>query len=248
MLDDTGVSPAGGNGGSGRRAACHQPISQSSKPPSGRSLLFAEREEIAILRAQGHGVGAMSSTESLSHARSIVKLERNAARRHGAPEYRATTARWHADPPSRWPKPAKLAVNLILRDYAQDRLAGMIARPDGVPLVGPKVVWKGRPACIDSTDAGRRHGALEQISRRLRLDFPEDETMCMSDEAIYQGLYAQGREALRRELSACLRTSVVADAAGAHVQARQDLRFSRDHDQPTSGRGSRSSRTGPLGR
>src|SRR3954471_16453103 len=46
----------------------------------------------------------------------------------------------------------------------------------------------------------------EQISRRLRLDFPEDETMRISHEAIYQALYVQGRGALRRELTACLRT------------------------------------------
>ena len=46
----------------------------------------------------------------------------------------------------------------------------------------------------------------EQISRRLRLDFPEDKTMRISHEAIYQALYVQGRGALHRELTACLRT------------------------------------------
>jgi IS30 family transposase len=40
----------------------------------------------------------------------------------------------------------------------------------------------------------------------LRLDFPDDETMRISHEAIYQSLYVQGRGALRRELTACLRT------------------------------------------
>src|SRR5690606_11450279 len=46
----------------------------------------------------------------------------------------------------------------------------------------------------------------EQIARRLRLDFPEDLTMRISHEAIYQALYIQGRGALKRELSACLRS------------------------------------------
>ena len=46
----------------------------------------------------------------------------------------------------------------------------------------------------------------QQISRRLLLDFPGDETMRISHEAIYQALYIQGRGALRRELTACLRT------------------------------------------
>src|SRR5207248_10492808 len=35
---------------------------------------------------------------------------------------------------------------------------------------------------------------------------PDDESMRVSHEAIYQSLYVQGRGALRRELTACLRT------------------------------------------
>jgi IS30 family transposase len=46
----------------------------------------------------------------------------------------------------------------------------------------------------------------EQISRRLVIDFPEDLEMRVSYETIYQSLYVQGRGALRRELTVCLRT------------------------------------------
>ncbi|EEP74672.1 LOW QUALITY PROTEIN: integrase, partial [Micromonospora sp. ATCC 39149] len=46
----------------------------------------------------------------------------------------------------------------------------------------------------------------EQISRRLRAEFPEDESMRISHEAIYQALYVQSRGALKRELVTCLRT------------------------------------------
>jgi IS30 family transposase len=46
----------------------------------------------------------------------------------------------------------------------------------------------------------------QQIAHRLQLDFPNDETMRISHEAIYQSLYVQDRGALRRELTACLRT------------------------------------------
>src|SRR4051794_41829007 len=55
--------------------------------------------------------------------------------------------------------------------------------------------------------ARTRHAwSPEQIARRLRLDFPDDGTMRISHEAIYQALYVRGRGALRRELTACLRT------------------------------------------
>jgi len=46
----------------------------------------------------------------------------------------------------------------------------------------------------------------EQIARDLPVEFPDDESMRISHEAIYQALYVQGRGALRRELTACLRT------------------------------------------
>ena len=45
-----------------------------------------------------------------------------------------------------------------------------------------------------------------QIAQRLLMDFPDDLTMRISAEAIYQSRYIQGRGALRRELTACLRT------------------------------------------
>jgi IS30 family transposase len=181
-------------------------FSQSSKPPSGRYLSFAEREEIAILRAQGQGVRAIARQLDRPPCTISRELRRNAARRHGALDYRATTAQWHADRSARRPKPAKLAINPILRDYVQDRLAGMIASPDGAPLVGPKVVWKGRRAVHRQNRRWAMAWSPEQISRRLRFDFSEDETMRISHEAIYQALYVQGRGALRRELTACLRT------------------------------------------
>ena len=46
----------------------------------------------------------------------------------------------------------------------------------------------------------------QQISKRLRVDFPDDESMRISHEAIYQALFVQSRGALKRELVACLRT------------------------------------------
>jgi hypothetical protein len=93
-------------------------------PVSGRYLSFTEREEIAVLLARGCGVREIA--RQLGRAPSTIsrELQRNAALRTGRPEYRASTAQTHADRRARRPKLAKLAVNLELRRYVQDRLAG----------------------------------------------------------------------------------------------------------------------------
>ena len=46
----------------------------------------------------------------------------------------------------------------------------------------------------------------EEITQRLKLEFPDDETMHVSHETIYKSIYVQGRGELRKELAACLRT------------------------------------------
>ena len=181
-------------------------LSSSSKAPSGRYLSFADREEIAIMRAQGHGVRTIARQLNRPPCTISRELRRNATKRNGAWDYRATTAQWHADRSARRPRPSKLAINQALQGYVRDRLAGMIARPDGTAVRGPNVVWKGRRAVHRQSRRWATAWSPEQIARRLRLDFPEDETMRISHEAIYQALYIQGRGALRRELTACLRT------------------------------------------
>ena len=45
-----------------------------------------------------------------------------------------------------------------------------------------------------------------EIAARLRIEFPNRPEMWVSHETIYQALYVQSRGALRRELTACLRT------------------------------------------
>jgi IS30 family transposase len=181
-------------------------LAPSAKPPSGRYLSFTEREEIALLRVQGHGVREIARRLGRAPSTLSRELRRNAATRGGGFEYRATNAQWHADRAARRPKPAKLAINTALHDYVQERLAGRIATPGGKEICGPRVVWKGRRAGPRQGRRWARAWSPEQIARRLRLDFPEDKTMRVSHEAIYQSLYVQGRGALKRELIACLRT------------------------------------------
>ena len=52
----------------------------------------------------------------------------------------------------------------------------------------------------------RLNHSPEQISRRLRADFPDNGQMRVSHETIYQSLYVQGRGALKRDLARHLRT------------------------------------------
>ena len=181
-------------------------LSPSSKPLSGRYLSFAEREEIALLRAQDHGVREIARRLGRDPSTISRELRRNAATRSGSFAYRATTAQWHADRAAHHPKPAKLATHVKLRRYVQDRLGGTIAAPTGEPVPGPEVSWTGRRHGRRQHRRWARAWSPEQIARRLPLDFPGDPTMRISHEAIYQTLYVEGRGALQRELTACLRT------------------------------------------
>jgi IS30 family transposase len=178
----------------------------SLDPLSGRYLSFAEREEIAIARARGAGVRAIARRIGRAPSTVSRELRRNAATRGGRLDYRAGAAQWHADRAARRPKPAKLTRNDALRQYVQRRLAGEVARPDGTVLPGPPVAWKGRRQGRRADRRWATSWSPQQIAGRLPVDFPQDESMRISPEAIYQALYVQGRGALSRELSACLRT------------------------------------------
>jgi IS30 family transposase len=175
-------------------------------PLSGRYLSFVEREEIALLRAQKCGVREIARRVGRSPSTISRELRRNAGTRGGSLSYRASTAQWHAGRRARRPKPAKLAVNADLRCYVQERLSGAVERPDGVAVRGPEVRWIGRRHGPRKDRRWAKAWSPEQISNRVRLDFPDDESMRVSHEAIYQSLFVQGRGALRRELTACLRT------------------------------------------
>ena len=189
-------------------------------PLSGRYLSFAEREEIAILRSQGAGVRQIARRVGRSPSTISRELRRNAATRSGGLEYRATTAQWHADQRAKRPKPARLAVSLELRSYVQDRLSGAVQRPDGTAVEGPQVSWKGRRHGRRADRRWARAWSPQQISHRLRLDFPDDASMRVSHEAIYQSLYVQGRGALTRELTACLRTGRALRVPRARTRGR----------------------------
>ena len=118
--------------------------------------------------------------------------------------------------PSQQSSPSTLG----LRRYVQDRLSGTVQRPGGIAVGGPEVRWIGRRHGRRADRRWARAWSPEQISNRLRLGFPDDVSMRVSHEAIYQSLYVQGRGALWRELTACLRTGRALRAPRARVRGR----------------------------
>jgi IS30 family transposase len=188
-----------------RHAGGMPPISLDE--PSGRYLSFAEREEIALLRAQGKGVREIGRSIGRDAGTISRELRRNAATRSGKQEYRATVAQWKAQQTAKRPKTAKLMSNPRLREYVQERLSGRVRRPDGTVVAGPEPpAWKGLNKPHRQDRRWVTAWSPEQIAHRLRIDFADDESMRISHEAIYQALFIEGRGALKRELVACLRT------------------------------------------
>ncbi len=60
----------------------------------------------------------------------------------------------------------------------------------------------------------------QEIARRLPLDYPDDPTMRVSHETIYQSLFVQGRGELRRELARCLRSGKTSRKTPLKVDGR----------------------------
>jgi len=119
------------------------------------------------------------------------------------------------------PKPAKLTTNQQLRQYVQDRLAGKVRDDNGREIFGhvqAPFIGRNKPHRGD-----RKWGngwSPEQIANRLKIDFPDDKSMRISYEAIYQALYFKGRGALKRELVSCLRMGRALRVPRARTRAK----------------------------
>jgi transposase, IS30 family len=156
-----------------------------------RSLGFAEREELALLRAEGRGVREIArllGRDPGTVSRELRRVPHNPNDPHRR-VYRASTAQADADAKARRATDAKLATNLSLRREVQARL--------------------------------KENHSPEQIAGRLREDFPDDPEMWVSHETIYQALYVQGRGALKRELSRHLRTGRTVRKPGRQSDERR---------------------------
>ena len=159
--------------------------------PSGRYLSIQEREEIAAGRAAGLGIGEIAWM--LGRAPSTVsrELARNCP----------AQSRGH-----HYPYRAVLA---------QHKAEARARRPKPSKLASC-------PRLRDEVQTRlKKKLSPEQISARLRRDFPDDPEMRVSHEAIYQALYVQGRGALRRELASCLRTGRALRKPRRRIDARR---------------------------
>ncbi|XUK63743.1 Integrase catalytic domain-containing protein [Plantibacter sp. RU18] len=155
-------------------------------PPSGRFLSISEREQIHAGISQGRSIRAIAASIGRSPSTVLRELRRNLDRqqyRSRSKLGRPVTVPWRYSP-----------------SLAQRRADQRLARPKP-----SKLALNDR--LRDAVQAGLlRKLSPEQIMRRLPLDFPDEAEMRVSHETIYQSLYVQGRGALRRELTDCLRT------------------------------------------
>ena len=178
----------------------HRWFGQSGGMPSltlvekcpGRNLTIQDREQIHAGLIVGLGYAAIG--RSIGRPTSTITRELDA--------HKLNPARSRAVPlgtrgGSRGPVPTRVNYSPA---KAQAQFEASLARPKVAKLAAcPRLHQQVSDRLAD------KHSP-EQIARRLISDFPDDETMRISHEAIYQGLYVQGRGGLTRELTRCLRT------------------------------------------
>ncbi|TDU84004.1 IS30 family transposase [Kribbella voronezhensis] len=175
---------------------------------TGRYLSFEEREEIALLKARGAGVREIA--RRLGRDPSTISRELRAATPRLEAGSSTIVRLLRSGKQTCWrcaPKRRSSSRTSGCGEYVQERLSGEVRRPDQTPVSGPATApWKGRNKPRRQDRRWATAWSPEQISNRLLIDFPEDVSMRISHEAIYQALYVQSRGALHRELVACLRT------------------------------------------
>lgn len=169
-------------------------ISNAPQPVSDRYLSLEEREEIAVLRAEKRSIREIARQLGRSASTISRELERNSL-----------------PPRLNRPKMPRKYRATVAQAKAQQRAK----RPKQAKLAGDDRL---REVVQDGLT---RRRSPRQISARLRLDFPDEPEMRVSHETIYQSLYVQGRGALRRELTACLRTGRALRRPRRQAQARK---------------------------
>src|SRR5215813_1214087 len=171
--------------------------------PSGRFLNLPEREKILVGVEPGESIRQIA--RRLGRAPSTVQRELRRNMRH---QYRT-----QSQLRSRRGRHRRLDWD-YRPSTAQMRADHLARRPKDHKLVT-------QPALFEQVQA-RLFEKLSprQVAVELRKDFPEDPSLWVSHETIYQAIYVQGRGELRRELTKCLRTG----RALRRPRRRQDRR------------------------
>ena len=150
---------------------------------SGHRLSLEEREEIEEMLARGDTQADIARALGRSPSTISREVARNATTRGTLPSgrprrrgYVARIAQLKAEERGRRPKPTKLSGHRVLAVTVQ--------------------AWIGGPERMSP----------QQVSNRLKVLFPDDESMRVSHETLYTELYVQGRGSLRADLHKALRT------------------------------------------
>jgi transposase, IS30 family len=163
-----------------------------ARPVSSRHLSFEDRLGIYCGLLLGHSYGEIG--RCLGRATSTVTRELDKHRARGE-HPRAVPRGRRAG--TRGPVPTVVNYD---PSKAQFEAEAALARPKVTKLMAcPRLFAQVQKRL------NKKHSP-EQIMRRLVEDFPDDEQMRISHEAIYRGIYVLGRGGLKRELVRCLRT------------------------------------------
>jgi transposase, IS30 family len=169
--------------------------------PSGRYLTLAEREVIDLCWAEGW-TKAEIARQLGRHSSTIGReLDRNRllAHPHRPPLPDGARRRPGPVPETQGPGRRPRVRYRAAAAQAKTEVRGRRPKPGKLAEFPALRAW-----VQDKLEC--QQWSPEQIAGRLVEAFPDDESMRISHEAIYQALYVQGRGALRRELTACLRT------------------------------------------
>lgn len=159
-------------------------------------LTLAEREDIAVGVARGDSIRSIARQLGRAPATIMREIANNGPDSKGHPR----PARYRRKSRFGAPQDGRSAVVNYRPSLAQKRSDKRARRPKPAKLAENAKLHEQVQARLTEGHSP------EQISSRLRLDFPDDLEMRVSHETIYQSIYVQGRGALRRELHKCLRT------------------------------------------
>jgi len=143
-------------------------------------------------RAAGSGrYLSLAEREEIAVGRAAKESMRSIARRLGRPA--STVSRELA----RNSAPGRGGYRAVL---AQGKAEARARRPKAAKLASNALLRAEVQAALVA------RWSPQQISARLRVEYPDRPEWWVAHETIYQSLYVQGRGALRRELTVCLRT------------------------------------------